>query len=33
MNNEDFRRKLVEASSQDEILKIFEEEEQNYSDV
>jgi len=33
MNNEDFRRNLVEASSQDEILKIFEEEEQNYSDV
>ena len=33
MNNEDFRRKLVEASSQDEILKIFEEEEQSYSDV
>jgi len=33
MNSEDFRRKLVEASSQDEIFKIFEEEEQNYSDV
>jgi len=33
MNNEDFRKKLVEAKSKEAILKIFEEEEQSYSDV
>ena len=33
MNNEDFRIKLVEAKSKEAILKIFEEEEQSYSDV
>jgi len=33
MNNEEFRKKLIEAKSQEEILKIFEEEEQSYSDV
>ncbi len=33
MNKDDFRQKLVEAKSKSEILKIFEEEEKNYSDV
>ena len=33
MNNDDFRKKLVDAESKESILKIFEEEEQNYSDV
>jgi len=33
MNNEEFRKKLVEAESKDAILKLFEEEEQSYSDV
>ena len=33
MNNEEFRKKLVEADSKESILKIFEEEEQSYSDV
>ena len=33
MNNDEFRQKLVKADSKDSILKIFEEEEQSYSDV
>jgi len=33
MNNEEFRKKLINASSKESILKIFEEEEQSYSDV
>ncbi len=33
MNNDEFRKKLIEADSKEEILKIFEEEEQSYSDV
>jgi mannitol/fructose-specific phosphotransferase system IIA component (Ntr-type) len=33
MNNEEFRKKLIEAESNDEILKLFQEEEQSYSDV
>ena len=33
MNNDEFREKLVKADSKDSILKIFEEEEQSYSDV
>lgn len=33
MNNEEFRKKLIEADSQETILKIFQEEEQSYSDV
>jgi fructose PTS system EIIBC or EIIC component len=33
MNNEEFRKKLVEADSKESILKIFTDEEQNYSDV
>ena len=33
MNNEEFRKKLIEAESKEEIQKIFQEEEQSYSDV
>ena len=33
MNNDEFREKLVKAESKEYILKIFEEEEQSYSDV
>lgn len=33
MNNDQFRKKLIEADSEESILKIFEEEEQSYSDV
>ena len=33
MNNEEFRKRLVEADSKESILKLFQEEEQNYSDV
>jgi fructose-specific phosphotransferase system IIA component len=33
MNNDEFRKKISEAESKESILKIFEEEEQNYSDV
>jgi len=33
MNNDEFRKKLIEAVSKEEIFKIFEEEEQSYSDV
>jgi fructose PTS system EIIBC or EIIC component len=33
MNNEEFRRKLIKAGNREEILKIFQEEEQGYSDV
>ncbi len=33
MNNEEFRKKLINADSKESILKIFEEEEQSYSDV
>ena len=33
MNNEEFRKKLIEAENKESILKIFQEEEQSYSDV
>jgi len=33
MNNEEFRKKLIQAESKETILKIFREEEQSYSDV
>ena len=33
MNNDEFRQNLVNADSKEAILKIFEEEEQSYSDV
>jgi PTS system fructose-specific IIC component len=33
MNSDEFREKLVKADSKESILKIFEEEEQSYSDV
>jgi len=33
MNNEEFRKKLINASSKESVLKIFAEEEQSYSDV
>jgi fructose PTS system EIIBC or EIIC component len=33
MNNEEFRKKLINADSKESILKIFEDEEQSYSDV
>jgi mannitol/fructose-specific phosphotransferase system IIA component (Ntr-type) len=33
MNNEEFRKKLINADSKESILKIFEEEEKSYSDV
>ena len=33
MNNDEFREKLVKAESKEYILKVFEEEEQSYSDV
>jgi len=33
MNNEEFRKKLIQAESKETILKIFKEEEQSYSDV
>ncbi len=33
MNKDDFRQKLLVAETKSEILKIFEEEEQNYNDV
>jgi len=33
MNNEEFRKKLIEAESKESILKIFKDEEQSYSDV
>ena len=33
MNNDEFRKNLVEADSKEAILKIFEDEEQGYSDV
>ncbi len=33
MNKDDFRQRLVEAKSAQEILKVFEEEEKEYSDV
>jgi len=33
MNNEEFRKKLIEAESKESILKIFQDEEQSYSDV
>jgi len=33
MNNEEFRKKLIEAESKESILKIFQEEERSYSDV
>ena len=33
MNNDEFREKLIKAESKESILKIFEDEEQSYSDV
>ena len=33
MNNEEFRKRLIEAESKNAILQLFQEEEQNYSDV
>ncbi len=33
MNNEEFRKRLVEAESKESILKLFQDEEQSYSDV
>jgi PTS system fructose-specific IIC component len=33
MNNEEFRKRLVQAESKESILKLFQEEEQSYSDV
>jgi len=33
MNNEEFRKKLINASSKESVLKMFEDEEQSYSDV
>ena len=33
MNNDEFREKLVKADSKESVQKIFEEEEQSYSDV
>jgi fructose-specific phosphotransferase system IIA component len=33
MNNDEFRKRLIEAESKESILKIFKEEEQSYSDV
>lgn len=33
MNNEEFRKKLIEAESKESIMKIFQDEEQSYSDV
>ena len=33
MNNEEFRKRLIEAESKESILNIFQEEEQSYSDV
>lgn len=33
MNNEEFRKKLIESDSKESILRIFQEEEQSYSDV
>lgn len=33
MNKDEFRDKLLEAKSNDEVLKIFKDEEQNYFDI
>jgi len=33
MNNDEFREQLIKADSVESVLKIFEEEEQNYADV
>lgn len=33
MNNDEFRNQLVKAENVESVLKIFEEEEQNYADV
>jgi len=33
MNNEEFRKRLIEATDKESILKLFQEEEQSYSDV
>ena len=33
MNKDEFRDKLVNAVSKEEIIEIFKEEEENYSDV
>jgi len=33
MNKEEFREKLLEAKSKDEVLSIFKEEEKNYFDI
>ena len=33
MNNEEFRKKLIQAKNKETILQLFQEEEQSYSDV
>jgi len=33
MNKDEFRTKLLEAKTKDEVLKIFKDEEQNYFDI
>ena len=33
MNNDEFRKELVDADTKESILKIFQDEEQSYSDV
>ena len=33
MNNEEFRKKLIQAKNKETILELFQEEEQSYSDV
>ena len=33
MNKDEFREKLLEAKTKDEVLKIFKDEEQNYFDI
>ena len=33
MNNDEFREQLIKADNVESVLKIFEEEEQNYADV
>jgi mannitol/fructose-specific phosphotransferase system IIA component (Ntr-type) len=33
MNKDEFREKLLQAASKEEVLKIFKDEEQNYFDI
>jgi len=33
MNNDDFRAKLLEAKSKEEILNVFENEEKTFNDI